>query len=123
LAKDLDKCFVALSQLSKVAEKGDKPTYNNIRGGGAEQAASDVYILYDEYFKDNDGVKWMDIDKDRRGKIQIIYAKGRYSEVGNSYVYFDKPRQLMMDWDKRPEQVEYNPGTPRNPAESAFDIF
>lgn len=106
LAKDLDRCFVALSQLSKTTDKNEKPTYNNLRGGGIEQAASDILILYDEHFKDNDGVRWQEIPKERRGMVQVIYAKGRYSEVGNSYVYFDKPRQTMVDWDKRPDDGE-----------------
>lgn len=103
LAKDLDRCFVALSQLSRT-EKGEKPTYQNIRNGGCEFAASDIYILHDQYFKDNDGVWWQDIPADRRGKIEVIYAKGRYSSVGNSFVYFNKPKQTVVGWDKRPDE-------------------
>jgi len=97
LAKDLDRCIIGLSQLSKTAN-GEKPTMNNIRNGGAEQAASDILILFDENHKKNDGVKWNDI-QENRGKIEVIYAKGRYSEVGNSYIYFDKPYQKMSDWN------------------------
>ena len=40
----------------------------SIRGGGLEQAASDIFILYDENWKKNNGAKWNDIQIEERGK-------------------------------------------------------
>ena len=39
------------------------------------------------------------VDIDERGKIEVIYAKGRYSSVANNYLYFDKPRQRLTSWN------------------------
>jgi len=124
IAKDLDKCVIGLSQLTKT-QNNEKPTMHSIRGGGLEQAASDIILLYDEYSSQNNGVKWKDIPIERRGKIKAIYAKGRYTEVGNTELYFDKPRQYMTGWNERPyEEIfkahvqEENDGKSEN-----FDIF
>lgn len=95
LAKEADIAIVALAQLVR---SSDVPTAKSLRGGGLEQAASDILILYDEHWKENDGVKWTDIPENRRGLIKCIYAKGRYTEVGNRDLYFDKPRQTFSDW-------------------------
>ncbi|HRS68473.1 MAG TPA: replicative DNA helicase [Paludibacteraceae bacterium] len=98
LAKKLDISIIGLSQLAR-DNSGDRPTAMSIRGGGLEQAASDIFILYDENWKKNNGAKWNDIAIDERGKIEVIYAKGRYSSVANNYLYFDKPRQKLISWN------------------------
>lgn len=100
-AKDLDKCIVGLVQLNSTVNN-EKPTYKNIRNGGLSDAASDIILLYDEYFKDYDGWKWNDIPINNRGKIKGIYAKGRYTGVGNIDLYFNKPKQLMCAWNDKP---------------------
>lgn len=106
VAKDLDICIIGLSQINK---ENEKPTMKSLRGGGIEQAASDIYILHDEYYKQNDGKKWQEIALNNRGRIELIYAKGRYSAVENRLLYFDKPKQLIFDWNIKPiEFAEFN---------------
>lgn len=100
VAKQFDVAIIALSQLIRSSEV---PTAKSLRGGGLEQAASDIIILYDEFWKENDGVAWKDIPADRRGKVKGIYAKGRYTEVQNRDFFFDKPHQLYYDWNTKPE--------------------
>lgn len=109
LAKKLDICIVGLSQLART-EKNEKPTSNSLRGGGLEQAASDIFILYDEYWKENNGKEWKEISHDIRGKIEVIYAKGRYSEVMSNWIFFDKPKQKMTDWNMNESEnkTDYN---------------
>lgn len=94
LAKDLDICVVVLAQL---ARSNDRPTAQSLRGGGIEQSASNIYILYDPNWKANDGVKWENIEKDK-GLIELIDAKNRYSGVENKLLYFDKPKQSFSKW-------------------------
>ena len=94
----LSSTNILLSQLAR-DNSGDRPTAMSIRGGGLEQAASDIYILYDVKWKKNNGVKWSEINISERGKIEVIYAKGRYSSVANNYLYFDKPRQRLTSWN------------------------
>lgn len=123
LAKELNICIIALSQLTK---SQDRPTLNNIRNGGAEQAASDIFILYDENSQSNNSTAWKDIPEERRGKIELIYAKGRYSSVEPAWLYFDKPRQRMMAWDERtderPQFVPISSLDEPTPTQG-FDIF
>ncbi|MFN8296768.1 MAG: DnaB-like helicase C-terminal domain-containing protein [Chitinophagales bacterium] len=130
IGKKLDISVIGLSQLSRVAEKNEKPTENNLRGGGLEQAASDIFILYDEYWKDHKGIDWKDIPYGIRGKIEVIYAKGRYTQVSNKFLYFDKPKQTIYDWNDKPEFIPYSKATyvqgedreKQNDGQS-FDIF
>lgn len=104
LAKELDISITALSQLAKTS---DKPTINSIRGGGLEQAASDLWILHNENWQQDEGSDWEDIPEERRGKILFIDAKGRYSAVKNRYLYFDKPNQDYIDWNDKHSEA-YN---------------
>ena len=95
LSKDLDVCIIVLAQLTR---GNDRPTAQQLRGGGIEQSASNIYILYDENWKQNDGKKWEDI-QDNRGRIEVIDAKNRYDGVNNKYLYFNKPKQIFEQWN------------------------
>lgn len=119
LAKELDICIVALSQLVR---SNEIPTAKSIRGGGIEQAASDIFILHDEHWVKNDSVKWSDIPQERRGLVNCIYAKGRYTDVGNRKLYFNKPYQTYSDWEEK-EVSDYAESFNNNEIEKRIDIF
>lgn len=119
VAKQFDVSIIALSQLIRSTEV---PTAKSLRGGGLEQAASDIIILYDEFWKENDGVAWKDIPEERRGKVKGIYAKGRYTEVENRDFYFDKPHQLYYDWNNKPETGNFL-NLFKETKKEQFDIF
>lgn len=106
IAKELDKCIVGLAQLTPT-EKNEKPTYKNIRNGGLAEAASDIFLLFDEYAKENNGADWLSIPYIRRGKVTCIYAKGRYTAVGNVDLYFNKPKQIICSWNDKPYETSF----------------
>ena len=120
--KKLDICIVGLSQLAR-GQNDERPNSNSLRNGGLEQAASDIFILYDENWKKNNGVQWNDIPSEIRGKIEVIYAKGRYSEVSSSFLFFNKPRQTMHDWNDRDNEDIMAEMEQQQPAKQNFDIF
>lgn len=122
IAKKLDICIVGLSQLAR-GQNDERPNSNSLRNGGLEQAASDIFILYDENWKKNNGVQWNDIPSEIRGKIEVIYAKGRYSEVSSSFLFFNKPRQTMHDWNDRDNEDIMAEMEQQQPAKQNFDIF
>ena len=101
IAKELNISIIALSQLSRSSER---PNAGTLRGGGIEQAASDIWILFDEFHKEDNGKPWNDIPENRRGKLLLINAKARYGETENKDVYFDKPHQLMTNWVTKKHQ-------------------
>jgi replicative DNA helicase len=103
VAKELNISVIGLSQLTRTNEK---PSAASLRGGGIEQAASDVWILHDEYFKDDQGLKWNDMDERTRGKLLLINAKSRYGQTDNKDIFFNKPYQLMSDWNNKPGSKE-----------------
>lgn len=96
VSKDLDICIIVLAQLTR---GNDRPTAQQLRGGGIEQSASSIYILYDENWKQNDGKKWEEI-QELRGHIEVIDAKNRYDGVNNRCLYFNKPKQVFEKWNE-----------------------
>lgn len=127
IAKKFDVAIVGLSQLSRT-QNGDKPNANSLRGGGFEQAATDIFILYDPFYKEFENLQWNEIqDLSKRGKIEVIYTKGRYTQVSNQYLYFDKPKQLMKGWDDEVpyESIlsEFEEQQPTQSKKESFDLF
>jgi replicative DNA helicase len=118
-AKELDICIIGLSQLKRGTEK---PTMEDIRGGGIEAACSKIYLMEDPNMKDNYGKSWNEIDCLNKGLIEIINVKERFGDKGKIMAYYDKPRQRIMHWNDRDndsimaEMVE-------QPAKQTFDIF
>ncbi len=86
LAKELDVCVIALSQLSRnVTEKADKrPQLNDLRDSGSIEQDADVvlFVHSDDYYNNN---KPNDI-----WDSQIILSKNRNGAVGDVGVKFEK---------------------------------
>ncbi len=99
IAKELNICVIALSQLSRNVQNraGCKPCLADLRESGEiEQAADTVVFVYrPEYYgidRDEDG-------NDLKGKAEIIFAKGRNIGIGNislefsnKFTKFDEPK-------------------------------
>ena len=94
IAKNLDICIIILSQL---ARSNEIPNAQSLRGGGIEQDASNIYILYDKHWKNTN-----DVPPHEKDIINVINAKDRYgicenSRQGSSFdLYFNKNLQLFQ---------------------------
>lgn len=98
-AKELDICIIGLSQLKRGIEK---PTMEDIRGGGIEQACSKIYLIEDPNMKANYGKSWDELrNEPERGLLEIINVKERFGDKGKITAYYDKPRQRIVDWNDR----------------------
>ena len=89
IAKELDICIIALSQLSRAVEKrqGCRPTLGDLRESGEiEQAADTVILVYrPEYY----GFEADEHGNDVKGLAEIIFAKGRNVGIGNIFLFFN----------------------------------
>lgn len=120
-AKELDICIIVLSQLKRGLEK---PTMEDIRGGGIEQACSKIFLIEDPNIKTNYGKTWHEIDEDIRGYLEIINVKERFGDKGLIKVYYDKLRQKIYDWNDKPEpNQDYKKPTLKEQSEINNDIF
>lgn len=95
-AKELYISIIILSQLTRGT---DKPTMENLRSGGIEQACSKIFLLHDENYKETQGVPFLNIPYDIRGKIELIDDKNRFDDKSNRTIYYDKIKQTMQDWN------------------------
>lgn len=119
-AKELDIAIVVLSQMKRGWEK---PTVEELRGGGIEAACSKVYLMYDEYAKENDGKRFLEImDINKRGKIELIDGKSRFGDKESKSIYYDKIKQTMTDWDA-PRPGEFLNEFEQMPKQEKFDVF
>lgn len=120
VAKELDIVIVVLSQMKRGYEK---PTVEELRGGGVEAACSKIYILYDENAKENDGKKFLEIDEEIRGKLTLIDGKSRFDDTDSITLYYDKLRQVMKDWNE-PRPGEFiNEYQEQPKKKDNFDLF
>ena len=89
IAKELNICIMALSQLSRGVEKrqGCRPTLGDLRESGEiEQAADTVVLVYrPEYY----GFEADEHGNDVKGLAEIIFAKGRNVGIGNIFLFFN----------------------------------
>jgi replicative DNA helicase len=99
VAKELDIAIVVLSQMKRGWER---PTIEELRGGGIEAACSKAYMLYDKNAKQNDGVKFNDIEVER-GYVELIDGKSRFDDNNSLVIYYDKIHQVMCLWNEKPE--------------------
>jgi len=92
IAKQFDIPVVCLAALSrKVDERPDKrPVMSDIRDCGNIESDADVVIfLYrDDYYN---------ADSNRKGLMDLIVAKGRNVGTGTVSMFFDKPRQALIN--------------------------
>ena len=94
IAKELDICVIALSQLSRGVEKrpGCRPTLGDLRESGEiEQAADTVVLVYrPEYYG-------FTADDNVAGLAEIIFAKGRNVGIGNIFLHFNSKLTKFVD--------------------------
>lgn len=123
-AKELDVCIIPLSQLKRGT---DKPTMEDIRGGGIEQACSQIFLLEDPNMKAFYGKSWDELKHEPyRGQLQVINVKERFGDKGLIEAYYDKPRQIIFRWEDRDKyESADNPfaGSQESAKNESFDIF
>lgn len=97
IAKELDICVIALSQLSRGVEKrpGCRPTLGDLRESGEiEQAADTVVLVYrPEYY----GFTADENGNNVAGLAEIIFAKGRNVGIGNIFLHFNSKLTKFVD--------------------------
>jgi len=112
-AKENSVAMCILSQLTR----GENTGLESLRGGGIEQGAQQVYMFIDEFVKENKDLEFMQIEKDKRGRILVTCEKNRDDTYMGGTIYFDKLRQTMTDWSfGNSEMVEI-------PKQEKFNIF
>lgn len=108
LAKELDICIFALSQLSRRSGKNDddqEPTLRRVRASGQiAEAADNVFLIYrpEVYGKSYSGA-FASIDTHNTAQISI--PKGRNTGVGQALAGFIPERTLFYDIDKGPPEI------------------
>ena len=99
-AKELN---ISIKVLSQITRGIDKPSMEELRGGGIEQACSMIFLLHDENAKEIQGVPFLQIRPDIRGALLLIDDKQRFDDKSNRLIYYDKIAQRMYDWNIKPE--------------------
>jgi replicative DNA helicase len=102
IAREFNIPIVILCQLSRNDNK--RPTIESLRGGGIEQAAGLVVILYDENYLKATGV--MDVE------MLAIVGKARHGRTGDVTILFNKEFQTI-------EEVASYAGTYKPPLTTA----
>ena len=93
LAKELDVPIIALSQLSRDAEKS-KPQLSDLRESGAIEQDADIVMLLD---------KGRDNEQERDDNINVNIAKHRSGSTGNLSFKFDKSTTRFIEWNNKDE--------------------
>lgn len=96
MAKELDVCVVALSQLSREVEhRADKrPQLSDLRdSGNIEQDADEILFLYrDDYYAERE-----DRESKNPGIMEILVAKNRDGEVGMIELVYQTEYQIITE--------------------------
>lgn len=100
IAKELDVCMIALSQLSRAVESrgGDKrPQLSDLRESGSiEQDADMVMFLYRPEYYD---METTEEGESTAGLAQVLIAKQRNGPVGDVNLHFVKQYGRFGDWE------------------------
>lgn len=100
-AKQYPVAGCVLSQMTR--GKDEDMGLETLRGGGIEQGAGQVYLFSDPYAKENKNIEFRDVPFDRQGKIEVECVKNRDDSYIGGTIYFDKYKQIMMNWNDKPE--------------------
>lgn len=98
LAKELDICVLALSQLNRAAENRpeNRPTLSDLRESGAiEQDADAVLMLYRESYYKPDAPK---------NELEVLVRKNRHGETGVAKLRWNAPCLGLDDFPELPHQ-------------------
>ena len=91
LAKEINIPIIALSQLSREAEKKKEPQLSDLRESGAIEQDADIVFLIN---KPNDD------ENAGSDKTEIIIAKHRNGRTGTVNLRFDKSTTRFTEWDR-----------------------
>lgn len=113
LAKDLQVPVIALSQLSRNAERhdGNPPQLSDLRDSGAiEQDADSVMFIHkkEQTNEEKEGASQNGIQD-----VYLIVAKNRHGEVGNIRLKWNPSRTLFFEEDRNNDPVEPSSGYTR----------
>lgn len=88
IAREFDIAIICLTQLSRNGNQ--RPTLENLRGGGLEQAPAMVLGLFDDSYQ-KEGEPKSEVD------LTAIILKSRYGSTGDVKIHYDKKYQRMGD--------------------------
>lgn len=97
-AKHLNISIIELSQLQRGE---DRPSMEQLRGGGIEQACTKIFLIDDPNYKKNAGKAFLETEEAQRGFIEYINDKERFGDKTSIQAYFDKIAQTISHWDTR----------------------
>ncbi len=100
-AKENSVAVCVLSQLTR----GENNGLESLRGGGIEQGAQQVYMFIDENINGTKNLEFLQIPENIRGRIRVNCEKNRDDSYLGGEIYFDKLRQVMMDWSLNTNEV------------------
>jgi replicative DNA helicase len=90
MAKDLEVCVVALSQLNRGVEQRTErqPMMSDLRdSGNIEQDADQIMMLYrDDYYED---------ERQAESQLEVFITKNRDGEVGKLALHYDLDTQRI----------------------------
>ncbi len=97
VAKDLNIPIMALSQLSREAEKRKtpRPVLSDLRESGAIEQDADIVIFI--YRPEYHGTFVDKANNDLRGKVEIIFAKHRNGDLTSAHMEFVKELTLFRE--------------------------
>ena len=105
LAKELDICIIALSQLNR-DRNNPEPNLARLRASGQIAEAADVVLLLyrPEYY----GKSYKDNSIDTKGTALLTIAKGRNIGVGEEVIGFNAETTYFFDLNGRIPKVDAN---------------
>lgn len=119
VAHELDLPIILLSQLNRenVKSSDKRPTLASLRDSGEiEEAADEVVLMYrEEYFLKEQ------CPPELKGKVELIFAKGRSTGTGNEIMNYDTQYQRFTDEEQNfGELRDYTESSKRLNASAEF---
>ncbi len=117
MARELDLPVVCLSQLNRAAEQreGHRPRMSDLRESGSiEQDADVVLMLHREEYYHHGDPEWSEMNPDKVGIAELIFAKQRNGPTGVVKLVWDQASTCFRSYSpvQPPAGVEYRSYTP-----------
>ncbi|MSR28566.1 MAG: replicative DNA helicase [Phycisphaerales bacterium] len=117
MARELEIPVVCLSQLNRAAEQreGHRPRMSDLRESGSiEQDADVIMMLHREEYYHHGDPEWSDMNPDKVGVAELIFAKQRNGPTGVVKLVWDQASTCFRSFSpvQPPPGVEYRAYSP-----------